>query len=317
MKNVIITGVTGFIGGALAKKLLDSGVTVFGVDIETPKLEVYKSYKNFIPIIADFTKYKELPALIQGTINNNNLSANQDFDAFYHFAWMGGFTTAIKDYTVQLQNAAYAGDAIIAAKEIGVKKFIYANTYNQYEIRNFLENVDSFEPRYTCIYSTGKTAANLICKTLAFNNNIEYVTGLIPMPYGEGNYSKQLANIVIDNLNKGKAPKLIEGNNLYDLVYIGDIADAFIAIGEKGKNLREYYIGHRKLKTFRKWIEEIRDVIAPNVELKFGDYKDNQQINYSMIDLDKLYNDTGWQCSADFNETIKKSAAWVKSLNWE
>ena len=41
MKNVIITGVTGFIGGALAKKLLDSGLTVFGVDIETPKLEVY------------------------------------------------------------------------------------------------------------------------------------------------------------------------------------------------------------------------------------------------------------------------------------
>lgn len=304
MKKVMITGVTGFIGGSLARKLLADGVTVYGVDIKTSKLEEFEKYTNFKPVIATFEDYKELPKQLQ----------DEDIEVFYHFAWAGGFTTAIKDYKIQMSNAAYAGDALIAAKDIGCKKFIYAGTYNQYEIENFLTTPE-FEPRYTCIYSTGKTAAGLICRTLAYNLGIEYSAGLIPMPYGENNYSKQLVNVVVDNLNKGIPPKLVEGNNTYDLIYIEDLVDALIAIGEKGKNQHEYYVGHRQLKTFKELMIDIRDVIAPNVELKFGEYKDNQQIDYNKIDLDALYRDTGFECKADFQKTMKITSEWVKKLN--
>lgn len=305
MKKVIITGVTGFFGSALARKLLDTGLTVYGVDIETPKMEQLLSYDNFIPVYADFTRYNELPQLI----------SDEAIDVFYHFAWAGGFTTAIKDYSLQLQNAAYAGDAIVAAQKIGVKKFVYSNTYNQYEIENFLP-AQGFEPRWTCIYSTGKAAAGLICRTLAHNIGIEYTAGLVPMPYGPGNYSRQLTNVVIDNLNKGISPKLVEGNNKYDLVYIGDIVDAFIALGERGKDKHEYYIGHRELSSFKDLMVQIRDIIAPEVELKFGEFIDNQQIDYSMVDLEALYRDTGFECSADFKSTIKETAQWVRNLGW-
>lgn len=304
MEKVIITGVTGFIGGSLARKLLAEGVTVYGVDVGTPKLQEFKKHTNFIPIIASFEDYEKLPKQIH----------DEEIDVFYHFAWAGGFTTAIKDYKIQMSNAAYAGDALVAAKNIGCKKFVYAGTYNQFEIQNFLAT-PGFEPRYTCIYSTGKTAAGLICRTLAYNLGIDYSAGLIPMPYGENNYSKQLVNVVVDNLNKGIPPKLVEGNNTYDLIYIGDLVDALIAIGEKGKNQHEYYVGHRKLKTFKELMIDIRDVIAPEVELKFGEYKDNQCIDYSKIDLDALYNDTGFECKANFEDTMKITSQWVKSLD--
>lgn len=304
MNKVMITGVTGFIGGSLAKKLLSKGITVYGVDIGTPKFEEFKKYENFIPVIAAFEDYEKLPEQIH----------DKEIDVFYHFAWAGGFTTAIKDYKIQMSNAAYAGDALVAAKKMGCKKFVYSGTYNQYEIQNFLAT-PGFEPRYTCIYSTGKTAAGLICRTLAHNLGIEYSAGLIPMPYGERNYSKQLVNVIVDQLNKGITPKLVEGNNTYDLIYIGDLVDALIAIGEKGKDQHEYYVGHRKLKTFKELMIDIRDVIAPGVELKFGEYKDNQQIDYSMIDLDALYRDTGFECKANFKETMKITSEWVKSLN--
>lgn len=304
MKKVIVTGATGFIGGSLVRKLLNDGVVVYGVDMDTPKLEEFKQWDNFIPVIAEFSQYPQLPERIR-----------DDIDVFYHFAWAGGFTSAIRDYRLQLANAAAAADALVAAKEIGCKKFVYAGTYNQYEIRNFLAS-ETFAPRYTCVYSTGKTAASLICRTLAYNLGIEYTAGLIPMPYGEGNYSKQLANIVIDCLNKGVAPKLVEGNNLYDLVYIGDIVNAFVAIGALGKNQKEYYVGHRKLQTFREWMIQIRDILAPNVELRFGEYQDSQNIDYSMVDLDALYQDTGFMCSEDFEQSIRRTAQWVKSLNF-
>ncbi len=300
MKKVIITGVTGFFGGSLTRTLLAAGVHVIGVDIDTPKFDEFRENPNFTAIVAGFDKYEQLPEMIV-----------DDIDVFYHFAWAGGFTTAIRDYKLQMSNAGYAGDALVAAHKIGAKKFVYANTYNQYEIINFLES-DTFEPRYTCIYSTGKTAASLICRTLAHNLGIAYSAALIPMPYGENNYSKQLVNVVINSLNNGIAPKLVEGNNLYDLVYVQDIVDALIAIGEKGKDKKEYYVGHRKLKTFKEWMIEIRDEIAPDIELKFGEYKDNQQIDYSKVDLEALYSDTGWECQYELKDRIMDIAKWVK-----
>ena len=301
MNKVIITGANGFLGGALARKLLASGCKVIAVGTDLKQLEKLGEYGECRPIIATFDDYIRLPEMI----------VDRDVDVFYHFAWAGGFTTAIRDYKLQMSNAGYAGDAVVAAKEIGAKKFVYANTYNQYEIINFLQS-ETFEPRYTCLYSTGKTAASLICRTLAYNLGIEYSAALVPMPYGENNFSKQLVNVVISNLNAGIPPKLVEGNNLYDLVYIDDIAEAFVAIGEKGHNMKEYYVGHRELKTFREWMLLIRDSIAPEVELKFGEYKDNQQINYDNVDLDALYNDTGWECKADFQTTFRNTASWVR-----
>lgn len=213
-----------------------------------------------------------------------------------------------------MSNASYAGDALVAAKTIGCRKFVYAGTYNQFEIQNLL-SAQGFGPRYTCIYGAAKTAAGLICRSLAYNLGIEYSAGLICMTYGENNYAKNLVNVVINCLNKGMPPKLVQGNNTYDLIYIGDLVDALIAIGEKGKDQCEYYVGHRHLKTFRKLMEDIRDVIAPDVKLKFGEYEDNQCIDYSKIDLDFLYRDTGWECKADFAETMRKTSEWVKILD--
>ena len=301
MKTAVITGANGFFGSALSKTLLQQGVTVFGVGTDEKKLSGLCKYGRFIPVVLEFSDYRMLSEFI---------TANE-IDVFYHLAWAGGFTHAIRDYRLQLNNAAYAGDALMAAHETGTKKFVYANTYNQYEIINFLES-ETFEPRYTCIYSAAKTAAGLICRTLAYNLGMEYSGALIPMPYGENNYSKQLVNVVIHSLLNGESPKLVEGNQLYDLVYVQDVADALAVIGEKGKDKKEYYVGHRKLKTFKEWMLEIRDIISPDVDLRFGEYKDNQQIDYSKVDLDALYRDTAWECQYELADKLPSTAEWVK-----
>lgn len=301
MKKVIVTGAGGFIGGALTELLLNEGITVYGVDISEKSIGRHSGKANFIPIIADFTKYNRLHEMIE----------DNDIDVFYHFAWQGVFGEPFKDYRLQLNNAAYATDALNQAIKIGCKKFVFAGTYNEIEVADFID-MSGQNPRYTCIYSAAKTAAEIICKTIAANSGIEYSAGLTSMSYGENNRSMMLANVVLKQLVNGESPKLIEGNIPYDFIYIDDIARAFYAIGERGKHLKSYYIGHRKLKMFKEWLIEIGQTVNPAVELKFGAYPDDASRNYDKIDLDALYNDTGFECQSDFKESILKTALWVK-----
>lgn len=300
MKKAIVTGAGGFIGGAVVKKLLEKNIIVYGIDVSHTSIEKFKEYENFIPVIADFTHYNNLQNLI-----------SDEVDVFYHFAWQGVFGNAFKDYELQLSNARYACDAIMAAVQIGCKKFVFAGTSNQVDILNFLSSEIS-EPRYTYIYSGSKTMAEIICKTLAYNNNIEYCAGLIAMAYGENNKSMMIPNVVMKQLIRNESPKLISGENLYDMIYIDDIAEAFYCIGESGHNLKSYYVGHRDLKTFKEIITEIGQILNPNVELQFGAYPGTDDKDYSLIDLDALYNDTGFECKANFQESIIRTAEWLK-----
>ncbi len=302
MKTAVVTGAGGFIGGALTELLVDKGVTVYGVDISEKALARHSGKANFHPVIADFTKYGQLHEMIHA-----------DVDVFYHFAWQGVFGEPFRDYRLQLSNAASAGDAITEAVRIGCKKFVFAGTYNEIEVADHFD-MSGRPPRYTCIYSAAKTAAEIVCKTIAANSGIQYSAGLTAMAYGENNRSMMLANVVLKQLTHGESPRLIEGNIPYDFIYIDDIARAFYAIGESGVNLRSYYVGHRHLRTFREYVTEIGQIVAPDVPLLFGAYPDdNSSRNYDKIDLDALYRDTGFECQADFKESILKTAAWVKN----
>lgn len=302
MKKAVVTGAGGFIGGALTKLLLDKGITVYGIDISESLLKKFGDSENFIPIVADFSRYGHLHEMI----------TDKEIDVFYHFAWQGVFGTAFQNYRMQLDNANYAADALNEAICMECKKFVFAGTYNEIETADFFD-ISGTKFRYTCIYSAAKTAAEIICKTIASNSNILYSAGLVAMAYGENNRSQTLPNVVITQLVNSESPKLIKGNIPYDLIYIDDVASAFYAVGENGVNLRSYYIGHRRLKTFQELLVEVGQIVNPNVELRFGEFPDDSQRDYSKIDLDALYNDTGFECQADFKESILKTAKWLKA----
>lgn len=305
MKSAVVTGATGFIGSNLVRELLSRGVRVYGIGTNIAKLIDSGFEGDFIPVTADFRVFDSLDKYIP----------EKDIDVFYNMAWQGGFTSALKDYGLQFSNAQAACDALISATKIGCKKFVYAGTVNEIEINQFMNN-ERFTPRNTNIYASAKVAADMICRTLAYNNDIQYCSALIPLPYGVGNASRQLINIVIKNAYEGAPSKLIPGDNLYDIAHISDVVRALYDIGESGKSMRSYYIGHRNLRTFKEIVTQIRDTINPEAELRFGEYKDSLNMDYSYTDLEALYNDTGFECSADFEETIKEQAEWLKSIDF-
>lgn len=304
MKYAIVTGASGFIGQALCRRLLREGVYIFAVVRNKDKIQSLLSHRNIEVVESELKDYKQLHKKVE----------SKNIDYFFHLSWDGVYGKRLTLYEEQIQNVKYACDTILAAKEIGAKKFIFAGTVNELEIMSYLGK-EQFEPRLACIYGTCKLFTEMLLKILAFNSNMDINIALIGSTYGPGDKSKMVQNVVISELLKGNSPKLVSADMMYDWVYIDDIVEGFWRIAEKGVSQKSYYIGNRKFRRFQDIIEEIRDMIDRDIPLEFGTIQDKANIDYTIIDIDSLTKDTGYEPKSDFNIDMKKTIEWVSTLD--
>lgn len=303
MKSVIITGASGFKGEALTIELLKQGYSVTAVVRDKTKLSKYSNQFPFLDIIeCDMKNYNNLEKLL----------IHQNYEAFFHFAWAGVSGNDYFSYEKQIENIKGACDAAFVAKNLNCKNFIFAASSHQYLKTEENGIAKAASKSY---YGIAKTAAQNMIYGITSDSSIHFISIFFAHVFGPKDCSKRSANIIINELLKGRAPKLIVGENLHDWLYIDDAIAALIAVLKKGIPNKAYYIGNKKIKPFKEIVMQVRDIIAPNIALFFGNYPENNFIDYSKIDLNALYNDTGFEPKCDFDESIKKTAKWVAGLN--
>ena len=300
-KCAVVTGANGFIGRNLVISLLKKDYFVYAIVTEEESLKdlcgaSLKQVKLF------FEDYCKLTSIIDRSV-----------DIFYHCAWQGVWGKAFEDYSLQMNNAINSGKTMEIASLLNAKKFVLISTVNVLETKKvILEPEKYLKLRATTNYSMAKISAEMICRTLSSSNGVEFNCAYIAMVYGEGNYSLMVPNVVIKKLLHDISPDLIEGNGLYDLIYVKDVADGLLAIGERGKNLISYYLGQRKLQTFKDIFTEVGIIVNKDVKMNFGAYPDANYIDYSLVDLDALYRDTGFETSHPFKDSILSTSKWIK-----
>ena len=303
MKTAIVTGATGFIGRAFINYLLERDYQVFAVSRNIHRLKNIKS-ENLICIEADLSDYKNLNQRIPYA------------DIFYHFAWEGAYGPKTTDYHLQMLNAEAACEALEQAVKMHCNKFVLAGTIAELEILAHLDN-NICAPRGTCIYAMAKLSAEMMCKTLATKYGILFNSGLFANIIGPGDYSHRSTNTILHKFINGQSPKLVKGDGLNDWLFIKDAVCLIEAMGEHGKNMKSYYIGHTELWPLRKIIEKTRDIIAPEIELYFGEIADEFLTDYSYISTKELLIDTGCEARYSFDQAVCETTAWVRSLDWE
>lgn len=298
-KVVIVTGAGGFIGKAVCRKLLRENIKVFAVardkqqliDIQHPLLHI---------IISDMMEYRDLL-----------LKINEEIDVFYHFAWEGSSGFSLTRYSQQIQNISYTCDSLVVASKIGCKKFIMAGTINELELFQYFE-AETNIPRPSCIYGIAKLSCDFMCKTLAAQMKMNFNTAIIGSCFGPGDRSKRIHNVFISNILKGKSPKLVNAENLNDWIYIDDVADMLFEVGRTSVNMKNYYIGHDVLLPLKDILLEVRDVLNPGLQIKFGELEENYILDYSLVNINAVYEDTGYRCNSNFADSVLKTAEWIK-----
>lgn len=300
MKAVAITGATGFIGKALAKRLLSSGYKVYAVVRSTEGVSDITG-EDLIPVKCDFAHYDQLAAMLPEKI-----------DWFIHLAWDGVSGKKSSDIEIQMRNVEAAVIAMKQAETIRAKKFVFLGSSYQYR----MEPVTLYGKTVYLkknIYGAAKQACMKLLQANSFLDGIgmDFNCVLFTNVFGVGDGSNRSTNVLIRQLLRGEDLNLIQGDHLHDWTYIDDAVDGLLAVLEKGLSGKSYYIGNRKLRTFKNIVIELRDILAPNARLYFGSYDDDSYIDYGEIDLDELYHDTGFECTANFRESILKTAEWI------
>lgn len=300
MKNVIVTGGSGFIGKKLILSLANRGYRVYAIARHFD--DEMECQRNVVCVNVAGKTVSEIKKLLPVQV----------YDCLFHLAWAGTSGTARADYTVQLDNVKLTCDYVRLCSELGCMRVVYASSINEVETYEYLQS-DDIEPIGGYIYGTGKLAAHLMGETVAKLNGIEFIPIIITNIYGVGERSARMIYTSINRLIHKEHCSFTAGYQTYDFIYITDAINSMIAVAEKGKAFNRYYIGSGEPKPLREFLLEMRDVVDPEAELGLGDIPfKGIDISYNQFDLKKVERDTGYVNQVPFVDGIRMTADYIR-----
>lgn len=266
--KVIITGATGFIGKALCVEMASQGYEVIAVVRPNSKRseQLLEVLKNTDIDINNRIHIEELELCELGQLSEKGYKA----DLFYHLAWNGSAGADRENFEIQYSNIAYTGEAIRTAVACGCKKFIGAGSQAEYGVAQGMAKEDETVPKPFMMYGAAKLASYQMGQVLAKQLGISFVWPRIYSVYGVGENPGTLVNYVIDTLQKGEVPQLSSCENMWNFMYITDCVRILRLLGEDVDTEGIYNVASNDTRLLKEFVEEIRDIVAPEVDLAFG-----------------------------------------------
>jgi CDP-abequose synthase len=285
IKNVVVTGGTGFIGTCLIKKLLEDGYHV--VQLIRGDFPSDNASKD------EFLTYLTLKK-IEDFAKNNNVYA------FIHLATNYGNNSNLSDL-VQCNI-----EAPLKLLELSLN----ANC-------NLFLNTDSFfcksnnEYTYMRPYVYSKKSFTYLSKIFCEKNpNMRFLNLRLEHVYGPEDRSNKFVSQLVGKLKKNEKIDMTYGLQERDFIYVEDVAEAYIAILKKYEDIAlgfsEFELGTGKSTTIKEFAELLRDLIKSRSELNFGalPYREGEMMK-SVADVRPL-SELGWTAKIELESGLSK-----------
>jgi UDP-N-acetylglucosamine 4-epimerase len=307
--RVLITGGAGFIGSHITEYLLSIGWYVKVIDnLSTGK----KS--NIDSIEGIKTKYIDKFEFIYGDISNLETcrKAVKDVNMICHQAALGSVPRSVEDPLMShISNVNGQLNILIAAKEVGIKRIVYASSSSVYGDNNDLpkmeKNVGNPLSPYAVTKKINELYGNVFSKVYDMECiGLRYFNVFGPKQDPNGMYAAVIPKF-ISNIKSNITPSIYgDGNYSRDFTYIANIVKAnYLALTTKNKNCfgNVFNIGNGG----RVSINELYYIIStklgfynkPNyIDIRTGD------IPHSNASIDLAYKELGYIPRIGFRDGI-------------
>ncbi len=223
MKNVLLTGSTGFVGKQIAKALANKNISTIHV-CRSGSEKALNNISNIKRIINSKDIFKEDEVWWEKQC--------KDIDIVIHNAWYMGEDH--KESSKNIECLKGSLNLVNGAIKAGVKRFIGIGTCFEYDLSKKVLSIDT-PMRPSTNYGASKAALYILLSKWLNEKSIDFSWCRLFALYGEGESEKRLTAYIHKQLKKNEVAELTTGKQIRDFMDVTDagriIAD--ISIGNK------------------------------------------------------------------------------------
>ena len=300
--KILITGAGGFVGAACVDAALAAG---------HQPLAVIRPAGNRQRL--DGKGVEILPLDLSDRAALDQAMAQHRPDVIVHAAWSGVSNAARHNKAQITDNIDTALALVEAAAANGVGKFIGIGSQGEYGLLSG-KIAETALPVPTSLYGAAKVAVQVLAAQLCADAGMQFAWLRLFSTYGPHDNPNWLIPSLITQMLDGQRPKTTEGRQLWDYLYIEDVAAAIVAVADHPQATGLFNLGSGQPVPVRQIVEAIRDAAAPDLDLVFGEipYKPDQ-IWHMEADIARLTTLTGFTPRVSLADGLSRTIAWHRA----
>lgn len=309
MARILVTGGAGFIGGHLVRALLKRGDEVIVYDnFATAPRENLDSVKDEVTIIeADMRDFDALKQAFKGV------------DHVMHQAALASVPRSINDpQSTHDVNCTGTLNALVAARDTGVKRFVFASSSSIYGDSPELPKRETMPFRPKSPYALSKVAAEEYVRIFHETYGLETVALRYFNVFGPGQSPQGAYAAVVplfsESIILGRSP-IINGDGLIsrDFTFVENVVHAnLLALDARGEALgHAYNVGTGVSHTLIELVEEIGSAAGKKATPKFGPERAGDVL-HSNASIEAGQRMLGYKVLVPFSEGIKQTVEYFQ-----
>lgn len=318
MAKVVITGITGFIGSHLAKKLVELGHSVYGLIRPSSQRTLEKFgdiSKDIVLIMADITDFMSISHALKTV----------DPDYTFHLAALTPVRLSFErpfDYEkVNFLGTMNVVHAIIELSDYKKRKVIAASTAEVYGVQTDKKPLTEdtlLQP--SSPYAVSKVAADKYLQMAARVYDLNAVVLRPSNTYGRKFDKSFMVEYLITTMLKREKVYVGAPESIREYMYVDDHVKAYLLAMESGIRGQVYNIGTGEGITNKALAEKIAKKL--NFDLKnivFGTYPRGYPLRpiisdqpYIILDSTRARRELGWRPQINLNEGLNRTIQYWK-----
>lgn len=318
MKKILVTGGAGFIGSNLCENLLDKNYEVVCLDnFSTGKRENINGFldnPNFTLLEGDIRNYEDCKKAVKTV------------DVVLHEAALGSVPRSVKDPMTSTDvNVGGFVKMLHAAKEAGVKRFVYAASSSTYGDHPGLPKVEERTGKLLSPYAITKYVNELVAENFSKIYGIEtiglrYFNVFGPRQDPNGAYAAVIPKFVKLLISHEQPVINGDGSHSRDFTYVENVLqiNLLAATTENPEAINQVYNvacgENNNLAQLVQYLKEFLGEYDPeikNIEPTFGPERVGD-VKHSLASIDKANRLLGYKPTHFFKDGLRKVVDWYR-----
>ncbi|MDD5129537.1 MAG: SDR family NAD(P)-dependent oxidoreductase [Candidatus Omnitrophica bacterium] len=307
-KRILVTGVNGFIGSYLSRRLLQEGAILHGLAMKGTSLARIKELSRNITVhYGDLSDYKTVCSCVKKVKPQ----------IIYHLAALRVVARDLKLVDSMIKTNIFGTLNMLKAvadEKIKLERFVNTGTCEEYG-----DGPAPFKESQREVpvspYSASKVSVTYFCQMFYKTNNLPIVTLRPFLTYGAGQDLDLFIPSLIHSCLKGKDFFMTSGDQTREFNYIDDTVEGFLLAGSAPKAVGEIInIGNGREYKIRDVAVKIVRMMGNPIKLHFNAMpKRPGEAAHFFCDNKKAKQILGWRPRVGLDQGLEKTIAWFRA----